>query len=89
MGKQFWETPQLPLSEKEVRIWSQERIRSAINEMYARRGYVFKTAEVRRQFEATRWYHAVPGLTIEEIEQGFSEIERKNMALLIRMKSKK
>ena len=50
----------------------------AINEIYARNGYVFKTAEVRSYYEAKSWY--VPDSSFSYSD--FNEIELYNISLL-------
>ncbi len=50
----------------------------AINEIYARNGYVFKTAKIRAYYESKPWYYADSSFTIND----FSSIEKYNIALL-------
>lgn len=49
-----------------------------INEIYARNGYVFKTAEIRAYYESKPWYYADSTFTINDL----SSIEKSNIALL-------
>lgn len=50
----------------------------AINEIYARNGYVFKTANIRAYYESKPWYYADSSFTIND----FSSVEKYNIALL-------
>ena len=50
----------------------------AINEIYARNGYVFKTANIRAYYESKPWYYADSSFTIND----FSSIEKYNIGLL-------
>ncbi len=50
----------------------------AINEIYARNGYVFQTASIRAYYESKPWYYADSSFTIND----FSSIEKYNIALL-------
>lgn len=50
----------------------------AINEIYARNGYIFKTAEVLEYYQSKSWY--VPNNSFSEAD--FNEYEKHNLALL-------
>lgn len=50
----------------------------AINEIYARNGYIFKTAEVLQYYQSKSWY--VPNSSFSEAD--FNEYEKHNLALL-------
>lgn len=50
----------------------------AINEIYARNGYIFKTAEVRDYYQAKSWY--IPNSSFSDAD--FNEYEKHNLALL-------
>lgn len=50
----------------------------AINEIYARNGYVFQTASIRSYYESKPWYYADPTFSIND----FNSIEKYNIALL-------
>lgn len=52
----------------------------AINEIYARNGYVFKTASIRNYYESKPWYYADSTFTTSK----FSSIENYNIKLLER-----
>lgn len=50
----------------------------AINEIYARNGYIFNTPSIRSYYESKPWYYADPTFTTSK----FSSIEKYNMALI-------
>ena len=50
----------------------------AVNEIYARHGFVFRTASIRSYYEAQSWYHPDPGY-----DGSLSVIEQYNVGLLI------
>lgn len=50
----------------------------AINEIYARNGYVFKNAEIRAYYESKPWYYADYSFTTSD----FNSTEKYNMKLL-------
>lgn len=49
----------------------------AVNEIYARHGFVFRTASIRAYYEAQSWYHPDPGY-----DGSLSVIEQYNVGLL-------
>ena len=50
----------------------------AINEIYARNGYVFQTASIRSYYESKPWYYADPSFTTSD----FNDVEKYNIDLL-------
>ena len=50
----------------------------AINEIYARNGYIFKTDSIRAYYESKPWYYEDPSFTTSD----FNEIEKYNISLL-------
>lgn len=50
----------------------------AINEIYARNGYVFKTPSIREYYESMPWYYADASFTTSD----FSSVERYNIDLI-------
>lgn len=69
------------LSEKDVEELSDEELRYAINELYARCGYIFKDDTLRAYYEQFDWYE-------QEIEPDdfsmdfFNDVEKQNAELL-------
>jgi len=82
-GEKFPETRSRRMTDSEASEMSYAKLRYAINEMYARYGADFANRpELRRQFEKFSWYRPQSGLSWNEIEAKFSEIERANQELL-------
>lgn len=50
----------------------------AINEIYARNGYIFKNNNIRAYYESKPWYYKDPGFTTSD----FNEFEKYNIDLL-------
>jgi hypothetical protein len=76
------ETTTRSLTPEEVRNWSDEKLRYAINEVYARHGAEIENPMVRKQFSGLDWYRPVPGKTYKAAETEFSAVERYNVHLL-------
>jgi serine/threonine protein kinase len=82
--EKFPETRTRLLTQDEVRRWSDNQLRYAINELYARGGYDFQTAEVKEQFSQFAWYRQrrVPGRTQTAAATQLSRLEYVNLELL-------
>jgi hypothetical protein len=83
-GEIFPETRNRRLTAKDIYAWDVDKLRYAINEMYARGGYDFRTAEVKQIFMRFPWYRErlVNGRTQDEAYLHLSPIERANLELL-------
>lgn len=63
LGIDRWDTYLVPyvdsqlLTEEDVRDWSEEQLRLARNEIYARHGRIFADEQLQRFFESRNWYH--------------------------------
>lgn len=63
LGIDRWDTYLAPyadsqlLTEEDVRDWSEEQLRLARNEIYARHGRIFTDEQLQRFFESRNWYH--------------------------------
>lgn len=66
------------LTDSEIARLSSDEVQRAINEIYARNGYVFKTKEIRDYYESKSWYSADPGFS----EGDLNSFESYNIALL-------
>lgn len=66
------------LNDSEVSHLSSSEAQSAINEIYARHGYIFKTKEINDYYKSKSWYSPNPGFS----ESDLSQIERYNIGLL-------
>ena len=58
------------------------QLRYAINEMFARRGASFPQRDLSNHFIKFGWYRPRPGLTFDQIEAEFSNIEKANLESL-------
>lgn len=76
-GDIFPESSTRKLSESEVAGLSSERAQAAINEIFARNGYIFKDKELKKYYESKLWYTPDPNFS----ESKFNEAERYNVAL--------
>ena len=83
-GERYPETRTRLLSWEEVVSWSDDKLRYAINEMYARGGYDFVKPEIRSQFLGLSWYQQrrVRGRTQDEAARQLSSLEYRNLELL-------
>jgi hypothetical protein len=81
-GELFPETRLRFLADEEVGNLSLDRLRYAINEMFARHGADFPKPELKQQFQRLGWYHPRPHVDLDRIESEFSELERTNLKLL-------
>lgn len=82
------ETRSKIIVESNVSNWSKEQIQFAINEMFARHGLYFKKIETRDLFTQYSWYRPDPALSMDKIEEKFSEIEKRNLKLLGDLRNK-
>jgi YARHG domain len=83
-GETFPETRVRRLTTQDVASWPAEKVRYAINELYARGGYDFRTPEVKQIFMRLSWYRErlVNGRTQDEAYAHLSALERSNLELL-------
>jgi len=59
------------LSEGDIGTLTKDQLRLARNEIFARHGYVFQSADLQKYFSSKSWYNADPSynITLNEIEQ--------------------
>jgi hypothetical protein len=89
-GEKFPETRTRVMTDSEVSEMSYAKIRYAINEMYARHGAEFASRpELRTQFQKFDWYRPQSGLSLDDIEAKFTDIERANRDLLAKYRDAK
>lgn len=55
----FWDSNIRYLTENEVASLSLQQLNYAKNEIYARRGYIFQSQELRDYFESKYWYYGI------------------------------
>jgi hypothetical protein len=88
-GEKFPATRLDELTVPDVNESSLSEITYAINEMFARHGAEFKDRKVTIQFEQFSWYKPRPGLSFDEIEPEFSDLEKQNLKVLGRCRDAK
>lgn len=70
------------ISEEEIVGFSLDEIQTAINEMFARHGRLFKTPEIAAYFQTKSWYHPDESKTDDQINSEFNEYEKANEKML-------
>lgn len=76
------------LTESDLYGLSKEEIQRAINEIYARNGYIFQTSETeKRYFESQPWYHGTE-TDMGIVKNGFNSYEAANEKLLTEYRAK-
>jgi YARHG domain len=87
-GEMFPETRTRILKTQDVSSWDGEKFRYAINEMYARGGYDFRSPEIKQVFLRFPWYRdrLVNGRSQDEAFMHLSSMERANLELLQNMR---
>jgi len=88
-GERFPATRLDELTVSDVSESSLSEITYAINEMFARHGAEFKDKKVTKEFEQFSWYNPRPGLSFDEIETEFSDLEKQNLKVLGRCRDAK
>ena len=64
-------------------------IRLAVNEMYARHGFVFKKLKNQEYFERKSWYYPQPGLTDSYVKEHlFNDYEKANLEMLLKVEKR-
>lgn len=64
-------------------------VKYAIFEMFARHGAQIDDAKMKKAFSQFSWYQAREGLTFDEAEKEFSDIEKHNLEVLRRVRAAK
>ena len=77
----FSDSSERILSESDVAGLSSDQIQTAVNEIYARHGYAFKTPEIREHFEQFSWYRA-ENTDMDAVAGQFNNTETANVRLL-------
>ena len=80
-GQIFPDSSSRLLTESEVRRLSTDEVQSAINEIYARNGYLFKSDEIYNFYSQYSWYNPVTG-SQEDAKRRFNSTENANVELL-------
>ena len=88
-GERFPATRLDELTVSDVNESSLSEITYAINEMFARHGAEFEEKKVTKEFEQFSWYKPRPGLTFDDIETEFNDLEKQNLKVLGRCRDAK
>ncbi len=83
-GERFPQTRMQDIDEEYASNLSDEDVRYAINEMFARYGMTFRDKSLQSQFEQTTWYRPDEKWTMPQIKSAFSQRERDNLDILTR-----
>jgi YARHG domain len=86
-GERFPETRQRSLNQDDLEKMSYADTQYAINEMFARRGGVFKDNSLDLVFSAKPWYKRREGLNLDEIEKEFTSTEKANLLALAKRRA--
>ena len=89
-GERFPQTRTSLLSYSDLSRWSGDDLQEAINEMFARHGADFPTKpETKRHFQQFSWYHPQSGVSYDQIETTFSDVEKSNLKILATVRDSK
>ena len=88
-GERFPATRLDELTVPDVNESSLADINYAINEMYARHGAEFKDRKIAKEFSELSWYKPRPGLSLDQIENEFTDLEKANLKVLRRCRDAK
>ena len=69
------------VTQADIAGFTTAQIQTAVNEIYARHGYLFKTPEVLQYFNQFSWYNGVNG-DMQSVYDSMSDIEKKNVNFL-------
>lgn len=79
----FHDSDKRYLTEAELDKLTEAEVRIALNEIYARRGYIFQTAEdMKAHFSNLDWYHGSEQ-DMNKVAAEFNEYEKKNVDMLV------
>ena len=81
-GERHPETRTRLLKIEDIQSLTDDRLRYAINEMFARRGADFRDKDLKKIFSKFPWYRPVTGKSYESAEADFTPIEEQNLKLL-------
>jgi hypothetical protein len=81
-GERFAQTRMRLLQSSEVQNWSGDDLQYAINETFARHGFVFEDSRIAALFGRMSWYRPRRDLSKQEIDESLSEIEVQNVVML-------
>jgi len=77
------------LTEEELSGYTKAELGLARNEIYARHGRKFKTAEYNNYFSKCSWYSINPNYNYNDDSSNLNSIEKKNAALILKVENSK
>ncbi len=85
----FPQASQRVLSAQELRTLGKKQLFLMRNEIFARHGYVFENAALRKHFGKQKWYRQLPKVRDQQlVAQRLSAIERANIGLIRQLEGK-
>jgi hypothetical protein len=81
-GERFAQTRMRVLQSSEVQNWTGDDLQYAINETFARHGYVFEDRQIAAAFASLNWYHPRRDRSKQEIDESLSDVEIQNVVTL-------
>ncbi len=88
-GERFSQTRLRALNSDELKGLSDDDLRYATNEMFARYGQTFGDKNYQAQFQSAPWYRPNPALGSAQIRRAFSDLEKSNLKLLIKERARR
>ena len=69
------------ITENEILSLTQDEIKIAVNEIYARKGRIFENPDLKEYFESKSWYFgSIPANEFDDTD--FNQFEKKNVEIL-------
>lgn len=88
-SERFSQTRLRAVTPGELRGLSDQELRYATNEMFARYGQTFGDKSYQAQFESAPWYRPNPNRSSAQIQRAFSDVEKSNLKLLIKERDRR
>ena len=88
-GERFPATREEAVTMEDVNELELTDIRYAIFEMFARHGAEIHDAKMNKAFSQFAWYQQRTGVSFDDVEAEFTEVEKKNLAVLRRCRDAK
>ncbi|MCF0145842.1 MAG: YARHG domain-containing protein [Eubacterium sp.] len=87
-GLIFPDSSSRTLTYEEVNNYSADSLQMAINDIYARHGYIFQTNEILRHYLAYSWYVPTDN-SMERVYNTLNNVEKANVELLTQVRDRK
>jgi len=75
---QFWQVSQYKLQPKDLNYISPSELRIIRNEIFAKKGYIFKSEDLKNHFEKENWYKPL----FPNVDKYLTDLERENIKVL-------